>query len=57
MEFDFPQQAGTGFEKLFPANVSVEVQEIIMNMLMYDQANRMSASQALKSHYFKDLRE
>jgi hypothetical protein len=43
MEFDFPEQEGTGIAKLIP-NASPEVQEIITKMLYYDQANRMSAS-------------
>ena len=57
MEFDFPHQDGTGFEKLYPANVSIDVQELIAKLLMYDQAHRMSASQALKDPYFKELRD
>lgn len=56
MEFDFPEQQGSGIVKLIP-NASPDVQEIITKMLYYDQANRMSASQALKHSYFKDLRE
>jgi renal tumor antigen len=57
MEFDFKEQVGTGIEKLIPANVSTDVQEIIVKLLAYDQANRMSAGQALKHPYFRDLRE
>lgn len=56
MEFNFPMKEGTGIEKLIP-NVSPEVQEIITKLLHYDQANRMSCSQALKHPYFRDLRE
>jgi len=57
MEFDFKEQVGTGIEKLIPANVSTDFQEIIVKLLAYDQANRMSAGQALKHPYFRDLRE
>jgi len=35
MEFDFPEQEGTGIEKLIP-NSSPEVQDIITKMLCYD---------------------
>ncbi len=57
MEFDFKEQVGTGIEKLIPANVSPDVQEIIVKLLAYDQTNRMSAGQALKHPYFRELRE
>jgi renal tumor antigen len=33
------------------------VQEIITKLLVYDQSSRMSASQALKHPYFRELRE
>ena len=56
MEFNFPAKAGTGIAKLIP-NASPEVQEIITKLLVYDQSTRMSAGQALKHAYFKDLRE
>lgn len=56
MEFDFPEQQGTGVEKLIP-NASPDVLEVITKMIAYDQANRMSAGQALKHPYFRDLRE
>ena len=56
MEFNFPPKEGSGIAKLIP-NVSPDVQEIITKMLIYDNSNRMSAGQALKHNYFKDLRE
>lgn len=56
MEFNFEPKQGTGVAKLIP-NVSPEAQEIITKMLYYDNANRMSAGQALKHPYFKELRE
>lgn len=56
MEFNFDPKPATGITKLIP-NASPEVQEIITKLLVYDQAGRMSASQALKHPYFKDLRE
>ena len=56
MEFNFPPKEGSGIAKLIP-NVSPDAQEIITRMLSYDNSNRMSAGQALKHNYFKDLRE
>lgn len=56
MEFNFPHKDGSGIAKLIP-NVSPEAQEIITKLLVYDNSNRMSAGQALKHSYFRDLRE
>jgi len=56
MEFNFPKKEGTGIAKLIP-NVSPEAQEIITKMLNYDHSNRMSAGQALKHPYFKELKD
>ena len=56
MEFNFPTKEGSGIAKLIP-NVSPEATEIITKLLVYDNSNRMSAGQALKHGYFKDLRE
>ena len=56
MEFNFPTKEGSGIAKLIP-NVSPEATEIITKLLIYDNSNRMSAGQALKHNYFKDLRD
>ena len=56
MEFNFPKKEGTGIAKLIP-NCSADAQEIITKLLIYDNANRMSAGNALKHPYFRDLRE
>jgi renal tumor antigen len=56
MEFNFDKKEGTGIAKLIP-NVSKDCQEIITKMLIYNADHRMSAGQALKHNYFKDLRE
>ena len=56
MEFNFPKKEGTGIAKLIP-NVSPEAQEIITKLLVYDNSNRMSAGNALKHPYFRDLKE
>ena len=56
MEFNFPKKEGTGIIKLIP-HVTPDAQEIIVKLLEYNADNRISASQALKSPYFKELRE
>lgn len=56
MEFNFSQKEGSGIAKLIP-NVSPEAQEIIIKMLSYNMDHRMSAGQALKHAYFKDLKD
>lgn len=56
MEFKFAPKEGSGIAKLIP-NVSPEASEIITKLLIYDNSQRMSAGQALKHNYFKDLRE
>lgn len=56
MEFDFPKKEGTGIAKLIP-HVSAEAQDLIQKLLVYGTDGRISASQALKHSYFKELRE
>lgn len=56
MEFNFGHKEGSGIAKLIP-NVSPDAQEIITKLLVYDHSNRMSAGQALKHNYFKEMRE
>jgi len=55
MEFDFPEKKGTGITNLIPQYP--EACEIISKLLIYNHNHRMSASQALKHPYFKDLRD
>lgn len=43
MEFNFPKKEGTGIAKLI-ANVSPDVQDIIIKLLVYNPDNRMTAS-------------
>lgn len=56
MEFNFPEKKGTGIAKLIP-HVSVEAQDLITKMLIYNADDRITATQALKHVYFKELRE
>jgi serine/threonine protein kinase len=55
IEFNFPHTTGTGIAQLIP-HVSVECQELIGKLLIYNPDERMTAKQALNSNYFKDLR-
>lgn len=55
MEFDFPEKKGTGFQKMIPQYP--EAADIISKLLIYNHNHRMSATQALKHPYFKELRE
>jgi len=55
MEFDFPEKKGTGISKMIPQYP--EAMEIISKLLIYNHNHRMSATQALKHSYFKELRE
>lgn len=56
MEFDFPQKKGTGIEKMLK-HVSKHCVDLLNKMMTYDPDDRITASQALKHPYFKDLRE
>ena len=56
MEFNFPVVEGTGIQKLIP-HASPEVHDLIQKLLIYNPDNRITATQALKHSWFKDLRE
>ena len=47
MEINFPSKKYKGFKHLIP-HVSVEGQELISKMLIYDKDERWTASQLLK---------
>lgn len=55
MEFDFPVKKGTGIQKMLPQYP--EACDIISKLLIYNHNHRLTASQALKHPYFKELRE
>ena len=55
MEFDFSEKKGTGVFKLLPHYP--EAADIISKLLIYNHNHRLSAAQALKHPYFKELRE
>ena len=56
MEFNFPSGEGTGIIKLIP-HASTDVQDLIVKLLVYNPDNRITASQALKHPWFKELSE
>ncbi|KAK7103924.1 MAPK/MAK/MRK overlapping kinase-like isoform X3 [Littorina saxatilis] len=56
MNFNFPPKKGSGTERLL-THVSQEAVELIYQMCTYDPDDRITARQALKHHYFKDLRD
>ncbi|XP_073248059.1 MAPK/MAK/MRK overlapping kinase-like [Porites lutea] len=56
MNFNFPQKSGTGVRVLLP-HVTSECVDLIEQMCAYDPDERISAKQALRHPYFKQLRE
>uniref|UniRef100_H2YWW8 Protein kinase domain-containing protein n=1 Tax=Ciona savignyi TaxID=51511 RepID=H2YWW8_CIOSA len=55
INFDFPQKKGTGIEKLLP-HASQQCIELVYKMCTYDPDERITAKQALRHPYFRDLR-
>ncbi|KXZ47334.1 hypothetical protein GPECTOR_36g59 [Gonium pectorale] len=56
MDFNFPPKEGTGVPKLIP-HVNPECVDLIVKLLSYNPDERLSARQALRHPYFRDLRE
>ncbi|KAK6997941.1 MAPK/MAK/MRK overlapping kinase [Biomphalaria glabrata] len=56
MNFNFQPKKGTGIERLL-THVSPEAIELIYLMCTYDPEERITARQALKHSYFKDMRD
>lgn len=56
ISFDFPPQKGIGIPQLIP-QVPPDCVDLIVKLLKYDAADRISAREALRHPYFKDVRE
>lgn len=56
MDFNFPPKEGTGIAKLIP-HASPECIELVSKLLEYNPDDRLSARQALRHPYFRQLRE
>lgn len=56
MEINFPPKKFKGFAHLIP-HVSLDGQDIIAKMLIYNKDERWTASQLMKHPYFKELRD
>jgi serine/threonine protein kinase len=56
MEINFPPKIKKGFNHLIP-HVSLDGQDIISKMLIYNKDERWTASQLMKHPYFKELRD
>lgn len=56
IEFEFPPKAGTGLVKVIP-HASPEALDLMLKLLSYNPEERMSAKQALRHPYFKEIRE
>lgn len=56
MEFDFPEQEGSGIARLIPF-VPKDAIDLIEKLITYDPKYRISASQALQHPYFREMAE
>jgi renal tumor antigen len=56
IDFNFPAKDGSGIAKLIP-HASAECVDLIMKLLAYNPEERLSARQALRHQYFKEMRE
>jgi renal tumor antigen len=56
MDFNFPPREGTGVAPLIP-HATPECVDLVCSLLQYDPDARLSARQALRHPYFRELRE
>jgi renal tumor antigen len=56
MDFDFPAKAGTGIAKLVP-HASADALDLMLKMMAYNADDRITAKQALRHAYFREIRE
>ena len=55
MNFNFPTKKGSGIERLLP-HAGTDSIDLINKLCTYDPDERMTAKQALRHIYFKELR-
>eukprot|EP00341_Mesodinium_pulex_P004968 CAMPEP_0116979002 /NCGR_PEP_ID=MMETSP0467-20121206/58159_1 /TAXON_ID=283647 /ORGANISM="Mesodinium pulex, Strain SPMC105" /LENGTH=473 /DNA_ID=CAMNT_0004672563 /DNA_START=69 /DNA_END=1490 /DNA_ORIENTATION=+ len=56
VSFDFPSQKGVGIPQLIP-HAGSDAIDLIVKLLKYDAADRISAREAMRHPYFKEARE
>mmetsp|Transcript_28682 Transcript_28682/g.58632 ORF Transcript_28682/g.58632 Transcript_28682/m.58632 type:complete len:290 (+) Transcript_28682:699-1568(+) len=56
VNFDFPEQKGIGVPQLIP-HATPDCTDLMVKMLAYDGAERMSAREGLQHPYFREIRE
>jgi hypothetical protein len=56
ISFDFPQQKGLGIPQLIP-HAPADGVELMVKLLKYDASERISAREAMRHPYFRDIRE
>lgn len=56
INFDFPPQKGIGIQQLVP-HASPESIDLIVKLLKYDASDRITAREAMRHPFFKDIRE
>lgn len=56
MEFNFPERAGSGLESLL-LNAPKDCIDLLKLLLAYDPEDRITAEQALRHEYFRELWE
>jgi renal tumor antigen len=56
ISFDFPQQKGLGIPQLIP-HAPADGVELMVKLLKYDAGERISAREAMRHPYFRDIRE
>ena len=56
MEFNFPKKIGTGIKNLIP-HASADCVDLIELLLKYNPEERISAENALRHVYFRELWE
>jgi len=56
ISFDFPPQKGIGIPQLVP-HASPEAIDLMVKLLKYDASERITAREAMRHPYFKDIRD